>query len=119
MVVKLIRVDLLAGVQLKLAVEGMLVGLALLEELHPRRLLDPALQDASHALHGALAQFVGLSAVIVDPPIGLVQTPNGGGTVDTVSHGSHHLVGAHHGKQAGDGALVAQQLSLDCGRRKY
>lgn len=57
-IVELIRVDLLACVQMEFAVQRVLIGLTLLEELHSRCLLHPTLEYAAHALHGALAQLV-------------------------------------------------------------
>lgn len=57
-IVELIRIDLLASVQMEFAVQRVLIRLTLLEELHSRRLLHPTLEYAAHALHCALAQLV-------------------------------------------------------------
>lgn len=115
-VVHVIGVHLLARVQVELDVEGMGIALARLEPFHAIRLLDPALQDASHTFDRALAQFVRLASVVVDSPISLVQTPHGRGAVDTVAHTAHLLLGGQHWEETGHGALVQQQLPLHCMR---
>jgi hypothetical protein len=86
MVVLVVRVDLFACVKLELAVQGVSRALPLLEHLDLVGLLDPALQNASHSLDCALTQLVGLSAVIVDPSVGLIQTPYRCGTVNCVTN---------------------------------
>lgn len=72
MIVELIGIYLFACVQLEFAVQRMLIGLTLLKELHARRLLHPALQNAAHALDCALAKLVGLAAIIVNAPVRLI-----------------------------------------------
>lgn len=86
MIVELIWIDLLACVQMKFAVQGMLIRLSLLEELHTRGLLHPALEYAAHAFHRTLSKLIRFAAIVVDASVGLIQTPNGRSTVDTVTH---------------------------------
>jgi len=68
MFVLLIFGDHVAGNEVELDVKSVLRALVVLELLHLVRLLQPALEDSTHALHGTLRQLVSTTLVIVYPP---------------------------------------------------
>lgn len=69
MVVQVVGEYLFAGVQMKFRMQRMLIRLTLFEQFHAIRLLNPTLQDASHAFYGRLTQLIGLATVVVDASV--------------------------------------------------
>jgi len=68
MFVFLILGNNIAGDKVKADVKCILRALVVFKLLHFVRLLQPALQDATHALHCTLRQLVSPTLVIVYPP---------------------------------------------------
>ena len=67
MFVLLIFGDHIAGNKVELDVKSVLRALVVLELLHLVSLLQPALEDSTHALHGTLSQLVSTTLVVVYP----------------------------------------------------
>lgn len=67
--VVLIGEHLTASDQMEFTMQGKLVALGLLELLQFVRLLDPALQNASHTLDGRLSELVRFTTIIVDSSV--------------------------------------------------
>lgn len=103
---------LLAIVQPHHGVERQLETVLLLPALQLLRLFHPGRENATHAGHDGLAQLVRLAAVIVQPPVGLAETPHGNRAVDAVPDVSEVGWLRGGGEEVAGRALVAQQLPL-------
>lgn len=65
-IVQIVRVNLLASVQMEFTMQCVGIGLTLFEQLYAMCLFDPTLENTAHAFHRGLAELVRFAAIVVD-----------------------------------------------------